>query len=514
MRVKDTESFINKARDIHGDKYDYSKVEYKDYYTKVCIICSEHGEFWQTPYQHLHAKAGCKECGKMRSKKSSQEKKLTFEQFVLKTKMLYNGKYEYSKSGYKNLITKISVLCPKHGEFYVTPYNHLHGQECPICTQESLLEKRKQGFINKAKQMYGNEYDYSKVNYVNYHTPVCIISKEYGEFWQKPINHLNGKVGCSIPRIIYTYDYCYNIALKYKSLYEFRKNDYRVYAKSQKKNWLNDYTWLEDDTEKIKMQTIYVYEFSDNSAYVGLTNDIVRRDFQHRHRQYHSNGDERRDGVLDYSISNNIEIPEVKILKENLTKKESQIEEQRFIKFYRKNGWNMINKNKGGSLGGNVNNVVWSKESIIEEAKKYKNKDQMRKYSRTAYNKMMNMNLSKICFPDAIIIDTTNMKNKYTYTDDFLNQMKIKYPLKQDLRKNESRVYHWLQKNKRLYEFYPENVCYPNGKEKRLSYTDDFLNQMKIKYPLLSDLRHNNVRTYNWLVKHKRLNEFYPNESV
>ena len=58
------EEFINKAKKIHGDKYDYSKVNYFNDYTKVCIICPEHGEFWQTPYKHINNKQGCSQCNR------------------------------------------------------------------------------------------------------------------------------------------------------------------------------------------------------------------------------------------------------------------------------------------------------------------------------------------------------------------------------------------------------------------------------------------------------------------
>ena len=56
------EEFIEKARQVHGDKYDYSKVEYKNNKTKICIVCPIHGEFWQRPNDHLNGR-GCDKCG-------------------------------------------------------------------------------------------------------------------------------------------------------------------------------------------------------------------------------------------------------------------------------------------------------------------------------------------------------------------------------------------------------------------------------------------------------------------
>lgn len=63
MKKLTTEEFIEKARKVHVDKYDYSKVEYVNNLTKVCIICPKHGEFWQTPNNHLSGK-GCPICKK------------------------------------------------------------------------------------------------------------------------------------------------------------------------------------------------------------------------------------------------------------------------------------------------------------------------------------------------------------------------------------------------------------------------------------------------------------------
>lgn len=77
-----TEQFIEKARQIHGDKYDYSKVEYVNNKTNVCIICPEHGEFWQTPHNHLKGK-GCPICSESKLEKKVRnfliENKIKFE---------------------------------------------------------------------------------------------------------------------------------------------------------------------------------------------------------------------------------------------------------------------------------------------------------------------------------------------------------------------------------------------------------------------------------------------------
>ena len=130
--------FIEKAKQIHNDKYDYSKVNYVNSRTKVCIICPTHGEFWQTPHNHLKG-YGCAECGKEKSHLS----KMTTEDFIVKSKEIHGNKYDYSKACYKTCDTKVCIICPEHGEFWQTPSNHINGSGCPKCANE----KRKNALI-------------------------------------------------------------------------------------------------------------------------------------------------------------------------------------------------------------------------------------------------------------------------------------------------------------------------------------------------------------------------------
>ena len=177
------EDFISKAKSIHGDKYDYSKVEYVNAQTKVCITCPEHGEFLQVPNAHLRG-SGCPKCGGKLVNNT--------EDFISRSNEIHNNKYDYSKVKYINSQTKVCIICPKHGEFWVTPNNHLRGKGCPKCSGKY---KTTQEFIELAKKVHNNKYDYSKTIFVNNATKVCIICPEHGEFWQRPYQHLNGN-GC------------------------------------------------------------------------------------------------------------------------------------------------------------------------------------------------------------------------------------------------------------------------------------------------------------------------------
>jgi hypothetical protein len=186
-----TEEFIKKAKEIHGDKYDYSKVEYVNNKTNVCIICPKHGEFWQIPHKHLLGHK-CHKCCKTGIKSNKTE-------FIEKAKKVHGDKYDYSKVEYVNNSTKVCIICPKHGEFWQTPASHLNGNGCFKCSYIYRGEKKKlttEEFIEKAKKVHGNKYDYSKVDYVNSHAKICIICPKHGEFWQTPNQHLNG-YGCT-----------------------------------------------------------------------------------------------------------------------------------------------------------------------------------------------------------------------------------------------------------------------------------------------------------------------------
>ena len=187
--------FIKKAKKVHCDKYDYSKVEYINNKTKVCIICPAHGGFWQTPNSHLKGH-GCPKCASENVWK--KRNKITIDDFIKRSEKIHKNKYDYSKVLFKKTEDKICIVCPIHGEFWQTVHSHLQGHGCPKCSIEQHVEKNKYNknkFIEKARKVQGDKYDYSKVEYVNSETKVCIICPKHGEFWQQPSNHLQGH-GC------------------------------------------------------------------------------------------------------------------------------------------------------------------------------------------------------------------------------------------------------------------------------------------------------------------------------
>jgi hypothetical protein len=182
-----TEQFIQKAKSIHGDKYDYSLVKYVNSRTKISIICKKHGKFNQIPKNHLFGK-GCKLCYK-------DSKKLTTEQFIQKAKSIHGDKYDYSQTSYSETRNKVNIICKIHGSFNQRASDHLLGAGCKVCHDMSRTLTTEQ-FIQKAKSVHNNKYDYSLVDYVNKSTKVIIVCKKHGDFNQTPESHVFKKSGC------------------------------------------------------------------------------------------------------------------------------------------------------------------------------------------------------------------------------------------------------------------------------------------------------------------------------
>ena len=206
---KTNEEFISDAILVHGEKYDYSKVEYYNQLTKICIICPIHGEFWQTPKSHLNGH-GCKMCGNEKCrdvnvgkshKNYSIKETLTTDKFIEKSIEIHGNKYDYSKVVFKNLTSPVNIICPEHGDFSQRPYEHIKQKSgCPICANKNRHDKfvlTSEDFINRSKIIFNNLYDYGHVNYVNNKTKVLITCLKHGDFLCTPQNHLKGR-GCPI----------------------------------------------------------------------------------------------------------------------------------------------------------------------------------------------------------------------------------------------------------------------------------------------------------------------------
>mgnify|MGYP000671014435 CR=1 FL=1 len=203
---KTLEDFIQKARLVHGERYDYSKSVYKTANDKILITCKKHGDFSQTACAHTGG-AGCNKCAierqSARQKNKPVRQSITAEQFISRSKLKHGDKYDYSRVSFKGMHEKVCILCPRHGEFWCTPRNHAsRGFDCRACAYETSIESRRatkaRRFADdcKRKATYG-ECTYEKVNYIDRHTPVIVTCVKHGDFEILPSRHKDG-VGCRV----------------------------------------------------------------------------------------------------------------------------------------------------------------------------------------------------------------------------------------------------------------------------------------------------------------------------
>ena len=481
-----TEEFIARAKAVHGDRYDYSKVEYVNNSTNVCIICKKHGEFWQRPSHHIDG-SGCPKCATEKisaqlriwtkekcyeeasrytelnrfrsesrsayhaalkhkwlkdytwlitssherwtkdicyeiashyhemdtfhtenesaynaavrhkwlkdytwlshkidiSKKSKQKHFYSQDEIIERLRSIFGERYGYEKVIYKAMKVPITLVCHEkdangieHGEFSMRPDNIFSGnQGCPKCYDDRrsrLQRKPVEKFIEDARKVHGNLYEYHKADYVNTNSKVCIVCKIHGDFWQTPSNHLKGQgcPYCSGNAKKWNKETCEQEARKYKYIFEFRTKGSGACNVAERNGWLKEYTWLKKMPPKSPdynktSKYIYAYEFVEQKAvYVGLTNSMIKRDWQHRNSQNSS--------VNLFAHNKNCAIPFPKKLEENVPVLESGKREKYWVNYYKERGWTILNRAKTGERESSVGiyyPIKWNKKTIREKAK-------------------------------------------------------------------------------------------------------------------------------------------------
>jgi len=191
-----TEQFICRAKSVHGDRYDYSHVQYENMYTTVKIMCSAHGVFEQMPSNHLGG-ANCYKCGRTTI---DAAKVPSTQEFLHKVKAIHGDKYDYGDIIYHRTDSSLNITCKIHGVFTTTPHKLLSGYGCKKCGTLTTANKRRRTtafFIEKAKEVHGDLYDYSEAAYLSQRDKVTIICPIHGRFSQTASDHLGGH-GCSL----------------------------------------------------------------------------------------------------------------------------------------------------------------------------------------------------------------------------------------------------------------------------------------------------------------------------
>lgn len=202
-----TEEWIEMACKVHNDEYTYEHADYKGANEKITVTCKRHGDFSLKANNHLIGN-GCNKCRlegikhevTLLPQRKLSTKKHTQEEVIDKIKTIHGDKYNTEYVCYKTVMDKIHLVCNEkdedgniHGDFYILPHHLFRGQGCPKCGKNYRLTT--EDFIEKARKVHGDKYDYSKVDYVRTHDNVTIICPIHGEFQQMPSNHLKGE-GC------------------------------------------------------------------------------------------------------------------------------------------------------------------------------------------------------------------------------------------------------------------------------------------------------------------------------
>lgn len=194
--IKTTEDFKNKAKEIFGNYYGYTKTDIskKDSKRRVTITCPRHGDFLQNMYSHLRG-CGCPKCGKENMAKTQS---FTNEQFVDKANIVHNFKYKYTTTVYNGATKNVDIICPIHGVFTQKAYSHLQGHGCPYCATKRNSDNMmmtKEDFVKKANIIHKNTENYDLSEYKGAKVPIEIICSKGHHYWQIPNKHLNGH-GC------------------------------------------------------------------------------------------------------------------------------------------------------------------------------------------------------------------------------------------------------------------------------------------------------------------------------
>lgn len=135
-RRKTTQQFVEEAQAKHGERYDYSEVEYVGTHKPVRIKCRQCGAvFFQAPSDHL-AGRGCPKC-----RKKQTHKRVNQEMFIARAKAVHGDKYDYSQTDYQNMHSKVLIVCPVHGGFYQQAQSHIIGHGCPECKRENHIKR-------------------------------------------------------------------------------------------------------------------------------------------------------------------------------------------------------------------------------------------------------------------------------------------------------------------------------------------------------------------------------------
>lgn len=244
--IHTTVTFIKAAKEVHGNRFDYSKVQYLKSRLPVTIICKQHGRFYPEPASHLRG-TGCSKCTgnykkdfqKFKSEAAAKHANnysydgssytgykgnisiickhgvytctvsqhlygrccslcatgIKTQKFVKAAQEVHKGLYQYTKTIFLGSLQEVEIVCKIHGSFFRIASEHLRGQGCRDCAVGKANDLKRKAFITKAKKVHGDLFNYDKVTYPLQKGRIEIVCKLHGSFLQAPATHLVGS-GC------------------------------------------------------------------------------------------------------------------------------------------------------------------------------------------------------------------------------------------------------------------------------------------------------------------------------
>lgn len=494
-----TEEFIKRAREVHGDKYDYSQTVYIGTLQEVHIICPEHGDFMQAPQYHLRG-SGCPKCGRIRS---DILRRRTNQEFIEQAKKIHGDKFDYSKVNYINGKTPVTLVCPKHGEFKIIPDKHIHRhQGCPQCSEEKFghketytqekAEKRLATVLKGTPFVLKTPFVFNTVRNTNVNLYCPIHDYDWIVSWHELIYHQKdkNKFGCKYCKIQYSKEVCYEAALKCQYRSEFEKKFKGEYFAALRNGWLDEICSHMIVLGNHYKRCIYAYEFPNvdgkNYVYVGLTDHIPQRDLVHG----------RKGAVYAFCKKHNLARPKPIQLTEYIDKEEAKEQEGIQLSQYVAKGWLPLNRVKTGSLGGHLANDGFTYDDCKTVGQKYSKRSEWKRNDYPTY-----YIASKRGWIDDILKQSErfgNAKQRY-WTEERIHEKALMYSSRSEFSKREPVA------SMRAYQMgIMDKVCAHMKKIiKPTGFTVDIIRCEIEKYETLTDFIANNQRMFEWLMRHK-----------
>ena len=434
-------------------------------------------------------------------------KKKTSEEFIAEARKVHGDRYDYSKTQYVDSDTKVCIICPVHGEFQQKARSHLSGHGCQMCSdgkthyKKGTLSNRRKWYrnniIEEAKK-YTRQVDFKFGSSGAYDAAQRLgMLNELHQYWEKD----------TYQRGYWTKENCMLAASECENRSELMRKYGGAYAAALRNRWIDELFPTNEKSESEKIHCVYGISFKDGSIYIGRT--LVRR-VEKRYRE-HINGRDNTGTVFEY-IQKTGELPSIEVLKKDLNRKDSLIYEDYYVNKFKKDGKNVLNRQKTGIHSGSCGALGFghlSYEYCYSIAKTCKTKSEFQHKNASAYLKANKMGWSKDytwfeevhkpkgywdvyenCYAEFVkcgssierlrrensVCYTHAAKNGFTagwrkkriahnkkWTIETLSEVVKKYPKQNDLRKHEGGAYMALQRMGLLYEFYPRQNDKPFG---------------------------------------------------